>query len=206
MSPRTKEQTARLREKRRRQILDAAREVFSHKGLDAANVSDVATTAGVSHGTVYHYFNSKDDLFMAVFEDWIATSAYETYAERALTADTAADQLRVFAETATRMMVSSAEFLPVQMEFWSHLLRNDAIRERFRLLFAELRRFLSQIIQAGVDSGEFRSVDAEALAAIAVAAYDGLVLQWLADPESVDWQRISRVLVEVTLTRLLNEA
>jgi len=203
MSPRTKEQTARIREARRRQILDAARQVFSQKGFHATNVSDVAATASVSQGTIYHYFDSKDDLFMAVFEDWLATSTYQAYAESVHTADTAADRLRALAHTTAQMMIDSAEFLPVQMEFWSHMLRNDAIRERFRLLFAELRTFPGQIIQAGIDSGEFRPADAEALAAIAVAVYDGLILQWLADPEAVDWHRVSRALVETILTALL---
>ncbi len=203
MSPRTKAQTARIREERRRQILDAARRVFSQKGFDATNVSDVAAAAGVSQGTVYHYFDSKDDLFMAVFEDWLATCAYQGYAKSIRPADTAADRLRAFAQTAAQMMTDSAEFLPVQMEFWSHMLRNDAIRERFRLIFAELRTFLGQIIQAGIDSGAFRPADAELLASIAFAVYDGLILQWLADPESVDWQQVSHALVETMLTGLL---
>lgn len=203
MSPRTKEQTAKIREERRRQILDAARQVFSQKGFEATNVSDVAAAAGVSQGTIYHYFDSKDDLFMAVFEEWLTTCAYQGYAESALTADTTADRLRVFAQTAAQMMIDSATFLPVQMEFWSHILRNDVIRERFRLVFAELRTFLGQIIRAGMDSGEFRPADAEVLAAIAFAVYDGLILQWLADPEAVDWQQASRALVETMLTGLL---
>lgn len=203
MSPRTKEQTARIRKERRRQILDAARRVFSQKGFDATNVSDVAAATGVSQGTIYHYFDSKDDLFMAVFEDWMATSTYGAYAESDLTAETAADQLRAMARSTAQMMIGSAEFLPVQMEFWSHMLRNDAIRKRFRLVFAEMRGFLGQIVQAGVDSGEFRPIDAGALAAISIAVYDGLILQWLADPDSVDWQRVSQALVEAMLTGLL---
>lgn len=93
---------------------------------------------------------------MAIFEDWLATSTYEACAESAHTADTAADRLRTLAHTTAQMMIDSAEFLPVQMEFWGHMLRNDAIRERFRSLFAELRTFLGQIIQTGIDSGEFR--------------------------------------------------
>ncbi|MFQ5612818.1 MAG: TetR/AcrR family transcriptional regulator [Anaerolineae bacterium] len=203
MSPRTKEQTAHVRQARRRQLLDAARQVFSQKGFSATNVSDVAAAAGVSQGTIYLYFDSKDDLFMATFEAWIETCVYQAYAESDLSAETAAGWLRAFADSAAQMMATSAEFLPVQMEFWSHLLRNEAIRERFRQLFAELRTFLGQIIQAGIDGGEFRPVDAEALAAIAIAVYDGLILQWLADPEELDWERTSRTLVKTLLNGLL---
>ena len=53
------------REERRRQILEAALRVFLDKGYHAANVSDVAAEAGVSQGTIYWYFSSKEELFNA---------------------------------------------------------------------------------------------------------------------------------------------
>ena len=62
------------REERRGQILEAALAVFSDKGYHATNVSDVAAKAGVSQGTIYWYFDSKDELFkaaiLAVFEQF----------------------------------------------------------------------------------------------------------------------------------------
>ncbi len=54
-----------LREERRQQIIDAALAVFTQKGFHAANVSDVAAQAGVSQGTIYWYFESKEELLMA---------------------------------------------------------------------------------------------------------------------------------------------
>ena len=54
-----------VREERRLQILQSALNVFSEKGYHAANVSDVAAAAGVSQGTIYWYFDSKDELFQA---------------------------------------------------------------------------------------------------------------------------------------------
>ena len=54
--PDTADERTRRRRERRRQILNAALEVFSQKGFHAANVSDVAARAGVSQGTIYWYF------------------------------------------------------------------------------------------------------------------------------------------------------
>lgn len=196
MSPRTKEQTASIRDERRRQILVAAHQVFSAQGFHSTKISDVASAAGVSHGTVYHYFSSKDELFMAVFEAWVASYASQTSLEHLSKLKSSSEQLRVFAQSAAQAMINAAEFLPVQMEFWSHMVRNETIRERFRELFANLRSILLGIIQGGIDSGEFRQVDAETVAMIALAAYDGLVLQWIADPEAVDWLKSSRTLFE----------
>lgn len=51
---------------KRRQILDGARAVFLEKGFDAASMGEIARAAGVSKGTLYVYFESKEDLFGAL--------------------------------------------------------------------------------------------------------------------------------------------
>jgi len=51
---------------KRRQIMDGARSVFLSAGFDGASMNDVARAAGVSKGTLYAYFNSKDELFEAI--------------------------------------------------------------------------------------------------------------------------------------------
>jgi AcrR family transcriptional regulator len=48
---------------KRRQIMEGARQVFLSAGFDGASMNDIARVAGVSKGTLYAYFNSKDDLF-----------------------------------------------------------------------------------------------------------------------------------------------
>src|SRR5262245_29132182 len=54
---------------RRREILDAAVRVFGEHGFDCATIADVARQAGVSAGTVVHYFGSKGDLFEEALRD-----------------------------------------------------------------------------------------------------------------------------------------
>jgi AcrR family transcriptional regulator len=53
----------------RRQILDSARDVFFRDGFMAANLDEVAERAGVAKGTLYRYFDSKADLYVAVLAD-----------------------------------------------------------------------------------------------------------------------------------------
>jgi AcrR family transcriptional regulator len=52
-----------------RQIIDGAREVFLADGFDAASMNDIARAAGVSKGTIYAYFPSKDALFGALIRE-----------------------------------------------------------------------------------------------------------------------------------------
>jgi len=67
--PRTPEHIQRLKDERREEILLAALRVFARKGLAAAKISDIATAAGLSHGLVYHYFDSKEAVFAALLTE-----------------------------------------------------------------------------------------------------------------------------------------
>jgi AcrR family transcriptional regulator len=60
---------------KRRQIMDGARTVFLAAGFDGASMNDIARAAGVSKGTLYAYFNSKDELFEAIIRAEKAHSA-----------------------------------------------------------------------------------------------------------------------------------
>ncbi|MBV8107083.1 MAG: helix-turn-helix transcriptional regulator, partial [Hyphomicrobiales bacterium] len=51
---------------KRRQIMDGARTVFLSAGFDGASMNDIARAAGVSKGTLYAYFTSKEELFEAI--------------------------------------------------------------------------------------------------------------------------------------------
>lgn len=64
--PRTAEDNQRIKVERREDILLAARTVFSLKGLAGAKMSDIAAAAGLSYGLVYHYFDSKEEIFAAI--------------------------------------------------------------------------------------------------------------------------------------------
>ncbi|MBU5672906.1 TetR/AcrR family transcriptional regulator [Paenibacillus brevis] len=61
MTPRTKEQNEEIRLRRIREILRAAAEVYLDKGI-VLEIRDVAAAAGLGYGTVYHYYNNKNDL------------------------------------------------------------------------------------------------------------------------------------------------
>ncbi len=54
---------------KRRQIIDGARTVFLSDGFDGASMNDIAHVAGVSKGTLYAYFDSKEQLFEALIRE-----------------------------------------------------------------------------------------------------------------------------------------
>jgi AcrR family transcriptional regulator len=67
-------------DERKREILEAATEVFSAKGYRVASVNDILERAGIARGTFYHYFNSKKDAFLELIEFYF--SEFETVLEQ----------------------------------------------------------------------------------------------------------------------------
>ena len=60
--PRTPEQYEKIREEKRKQIMDAALELFSNEGYHGTSISKIAKAAGISKGLLYNYFTSKEEL------------------------------------------------------------------------------------------------------------------------------------------------
>ncbi len=71
MSPRTPKQFEEIRESRRKQIMDAALELFASKGYSNCSISQLASQADISKGLMYNYFDSKEALLMAIIEEGI---------------------------------------------------------------------------------------------------------------------------------------
>lgn len=73
----------------------------------------------------------------------------------------------------------------------------------FKEYFKEYRDLLAALIQRGVESGEFRPVDAQAVAITIASLYEGLVLLWMVDPH-VQWERASEESLNFLLAGLQN--
>jgi AcrR family transcriptional regulator len=67
--PRTKEQNEEIRNKTRRLILDSSLKLFANKGFHGTSISDIAKAAGISKGLAYNYFERKDKILEAIFEE-----------------------------------------------------------------------------------------------------------------------------------------
>jgi AcrR family transcriptional regulator len=62
--PRNKKENQRIKDERREQILSNALKLFAKNGLAATRISDIALAANISQGLIYHYYKSKEDIFV----------------------------------------------------------------------------------------------------------------------------------------------
>jgi TetR/AcrR family fatty acid metabolism transcriptional regulator len=160
---------------KRRLILDAAVRVFARKGFHTCRVGDIAEEAGVSHGLLYHYFSSKDELLETIFrETWdevlTAIAAVEA------SGDPAREQLRQVAKILLRGWQTQPERTTV-------IMREIARTPELQRLIAELtkpREAVERIIRRGQDAGEFRQdVDARLASTVFYGGIDDILTGWV---------------------------
>ncbi len=149
----------RRKEARPGELLNAALDLFVEKGFAATRMEEVAARAGVSKGTVFLYFPSKDELFKAVVRENISGRFAEWGAEFEVFEGSGADALR-YAMTAwwervgatkaagiSKLMISEGANFPDIAEFYQH----EVVRPGHALI--------RRVLQRGVDRGEFRIAD-----------------------------------------------
>jgi len=193
-----------MREERRRQILEAALAVFSRKGFHAANVSDVAAEAGVSQGTIYWYFDSKDELLKAALLHFFVDFGQITF-EALEHCQTAAEKLQTLGQTMEYFVREAEGLFTLFLSYWSSSSQREEAGQWWIDLLVEYKGILTGIIEEGVRSGEFRPVDAEPLAWVLMAAYDGLAAYLMLMPD-IDLQRANQAFIGTLLNGLLVES
>ena len=151
----------RRKEARPQELLAAALELFVEKGFAATRIEQVAVRAGVSKGTLYLYFSSKEELLKAVISHYLSARIAEGAAQAALHAGSAADLLR-----------------GILVDWWGQLYASPASGV-FKLVITEVRNFpeigefyarhviepahqlISGVVRQGIARGEFRAVDVD---------------------------------------------
>ena len=180
MSPRPN-----VSDERKSQILNAAEQVFTKKGLDLARMDDIAEETGLSKGTLYLYFKSKDELIIAIL-DRIFQGIFKQLEARKKDQLSATEAINQFTEEAIHDYKRMLRLMPVAYEFLALAFRNKVVQKALTQYFRHYLDVLVPIIQRGIDSGEFRPVDPRETAIAAGAIYEGTVLLWVYDSSLVD--------------------
>ena len=152
----TRPRSSRLpRHERRRQLLDAALEVFVSQGYHAAAMDDIAERAGVSKPVLYQHFPGKLDLYLALLDQ----SVDELVATvRDALESTTDNKQRVAATFTAYFEYVAGEGQAFRLVFESDLSNEAAVRERLERGQQECAQMISQMVEqdAGLDDDEAR--------------------------------------------------
>jgi AcrR family transcriptional regulator len=172
-------------EERKDQIMNAAEEVFSQKGFSDARMDDIADETGLSKGTLYLYYKSKDDLIIAIL-DRIFQHEFRVFEKLDLSSMSATDAIWTFTETTSKDVKMMMRLLPITYEFMGLAFRNKFVQKAFKTYLNHYLDILIPIIQHGIDTGEFRPADPKEVAIAMGAIMEGTLLLWVYDNSLIE--------------------
>jgi len=172
-------------EERKDQIMNAAEDVFARKGFSDARMDDIAEETGLSKGTLYLYYKSKDDLIISIL-DRIFQREFRVFEHLDLASMSATDAIWNFAETTSKDVKMMMRLLPITYEFMGLAFRNKFVQKAFKAYFNRYMDILIPIIQHGIDTGEFRAADPKEIALAMGAIMEGTLLLWVYDNSLVE--------------------
>ncbi|HTD58159.1 MAG TPA: TetR/AcrR family transcriptional regulator [Solirubrobacteraceae bacterium] len=170
----------------RRRLLDGAEAVFARDGFHGASVEEIAREAGATTGALYSNFASKEDLFLALFEERIAADVGD-YSQIVADGATVEEQARGAADRWMAILRERPDYFPLLIEFWAYAIREPALRERLAERFAALRSASARLVLEGAEQqGYPPNAEAGDLVGMLINALgNGLALEKLADPDAV---------------------
>jgi AcrR family transcriptional regulator len=192
-----------LSEDRKNEILDAALEVFSEVGLADASVDDVVRRSGLSKGTLYWYFKSKDRLVGALMRRFFAQELGKV---RLLQQGPGTVRERLLRYS--REVVAVVKRMPraLTLEFYAVAVRQKTVRKFLGELYARYCSELAAVVQEGMEQGEFRQVDTEQTAAAITGLCEGLILLWALEPDVFPFEKFFESSVRTMLDGMKPES
>jgi AcrR family transcriptional regulator len=184
--PRTEQVNRQIRKETTEKILAAAREVFARKGM-AAKMSDVASEAGVSPGLAYHYFPSKEAIFLALVRQSIR-SADELRGIVQQIPGTPRGRLKRIVTGMLERRRKDPEFF----QFFYQAITSDTLpadlREQVKQQGLSMREIIRGLVVEGQATGEIANDDPDKLVSALLACIDGLSRMVQLSPEDVEKQ------------------
>lgn len=178
----------------RARVLQAAGQVFAERGYERSSLDDVAASAGLTKGAIYSSFSGKDELFYALMEERIheRLALVKNVIDRQ---GAISDTMRDIGAGLAELMHSQADWHLLFIEFWARAVRDPALRQEF----AGHRRAARELIADALEHqaklvGSELPAPADQLAIAVLALSNGIAIEQLADPDTIDPATLGAIL------------
>jgi AcrR family transcriptional regulator len=180
------------KEERRNNIIQAAWRRAAGKGFRELTIDEICEEAGVSKGSFYGYFESKEELLVALLEDEAAGRL--AILESMGSVLTGVERLQAFARAMLERGEDPAR-VQVLADLWATVGNDGAVRDAFSASVKARRGVLREWIDDAVEAEELVDLPPNALASILIALGDGLLLHAALDPTAFQWRNVRKVLM-----------
>jgi AcrR family transcriptional regulator len=176
---------------RRDQILDAAADCFAANGFHSTSMADIIRACGMSAGSVYRYYKSKDDLIAAIIDRYLQMLVFavvERNKDSSEPMDLVASALEIMEQKS--QIGPPPVFLKLMPQFWAEAMRNEMIREKAIQFYSLMEHQLSEVVKRAQDQGLIPSaIPPRGIAQIVISLIQGYLLQKMmlgihTDPQS----------------------
>jgi AcrR family transcriptional regulator len=201
MAPTRQERKDTIAAMRKKQILDAAFKVFSEKGFAAGTTAEIARMSGVAEGTIYNYFTSKRELFVAIIQNMIMDISLLDIIGRMRTGDVHDTFESILQNRLELISTEGATRIPIII---SEIIRDDEMRELWcQKVLGPFLGQMSQMVRAMQSMGKFRQIEPD----VVVRAIGGLIMGFamlrLVEGEKSPLNRMPREKVAEQLARFI---
>ncbi|MFH1810016.1 MAG: TetR/AcrR family transcriptional regulator [Pseudomonadota bacterium] len=182
------------REQKRSEIALVALEIFADKGFEAASMSLVAERAGIGKGTIYEYFESKEELFACALEGWVQQAEGLAVPPTGMGADPE-QNLRAYAQAAMHALIDDPRATRLFLAMFQLMIGEpEAVQhaDLMNRLLAGPRQVVAEILREGVRQGQFRpdiAGDIDIIASNLLSYLDAMGLYFYIDH---DQQKLTR--------------
>ncbi len=172
-------------------------------------MTEIADAAGVGKGTIYEYFKSKEAIFKHAFDYYYSAMENEIFKALQKT-DHPVEKLNILIEKSLNVFLKeNRAFVGIMMEFWAEGIRrkDDEILAAIDLIsiYRKYRRLLIEIIEDGQQRRLVRDVEPSAAASMIMATLDGLLLQWILEPDAIDSDKTTETVQDVIRNGILGQ-
>jgi len=189
----------------RNTILETSLELISQNGYDATSVAQICQGAQISKGAFYHHFASKQELFLALMDTWLASvvELFQTAGENAASIPEALDRM---AAISGGLFDALEGGFPILLEFWTQASRHPAVWEKAVAPYQRFLEYFTGLVQKGIDQGSFaQTVDPTQAARALTSVAMGLLLQAIFEPEGAQWQEVTRFSIKMIVNGMRSD-
>lgn len=187
---------------KRERIIAAAARLFGDKGYHDTTTAEIAEAAGVAAGTIYIYFSSKEELLVAVFEEFLGRHM-ERLREGVARETTPQAKMECLLQLGLELMQANPDSARI---FLSQLRQStDMIKAVTKRSSRVYKDIIEEILEEGVKSGMCRAINVHATATMFFGAFQNTVLDWVADDCSYDLTALTDELSKFVLHGICKE-
>ncbi|WP_418791058.1 TetR/AcrR family transcriptional regulator [Phosphitispora sp. TUW77] len=185
---------------KRAKIIRAAVKVFSRKGFHDARVEEIAQLADVGKGTVYEYFSSKVELFQEMFK--VGLQFYlDSMTDEINPGLSCREKLARIIQLHQKFVSNYRDLAKITMT--EHTYFSEDFREWVWENRARKLGMLQQIIQEGIDKGEFRKINSEAASLVVMGALGALFSPAIFSEDYVDAKELTQPVLDVIMDGIM---